>query len=151
MKLAIFYKDSGYYATVLRLFTGLPAYHVAFVDEALGRMWDMHLIRRVRVWPNDHYIRGGVKVELYELGNAVTAEYLNRMLETDTNTYGVLDYALFLFRPIYHLFGKSTRNAKGLICSEMCNVDMLACGMLTPWPIDKPPPSPADLAKWLKG
>jgi hypothetical protein len=44
---------------------------------------------------------------------------MEHLLSTDENAYGVLDYCLFALRPLYHLFGKSTRNAGGVICSEM--------------------------------
>ncbi|MDO8294374.1 MAG: hypothetical protein Q7T29_16150 [Gallionella sp.] len=48
---------------------------------------------------------------------------MERQLDVDTATYGWQDYLLFALRPLYHLLGKSTRNAGGVICSEMVNND----------------------------
>jgi hypothetical protein len=107
-------------------------------------MYDMHLIRRRRAWP--HYPEA--QVLLFD-APSVTVEYLEHMLETDTATYGWRDYLLFALRPIYHLLGRSTRNAGGVICSEMINNDIRACGGKTPWHPDDAPPSPCDLYGWL--
>ena len=46
----------------------------------------------------------------------ISADYLDHMLDTDDNTYGWRDYLLFGCARD-HLFGKSTRNAGGVICS----------------------------------
>jgi hypothetical protein len=62
--------------------------------------------------------------------------------------YSVVDYILFGLRPLFHLFGQSTRNAGGLICSEMVNIDAVRAGVLTKWPLDAAPPSPADWYRW---
>ena len=109
-------------------------------------MWDMHLIRRRRAWP--HYGEG--EVLLFDVPEAaVTHDYLEDRLQSDEHRYGVLDYALFALRPIYHLLGLSTPNARGVICSEMINVDIHACGGRTPWPPNDAPPSPCDFYRWL--
>lgn len=147
MKLAIIFNDHKLSGWLTKVWTGCYAYHVAWVDEATGKMWDMNLIRRRRAWP--HY-QDEQLVLLFDAPGNVTVEYLERMLDIDEATYGWRDYLLFALRPIYHLFGRSTRNAGGVICSEMINIDIWNCGGTTPWnPIDLPP-SPCDLYGWLK-
>lgn len=58
-------------------------------------------------------------VKLFDAPCNVTRDYLESKLETDTAWYGMKDYILFALRPLFHLFGKSTVNAGGVICSEM--------------------------------
>lgn len=121
--------------------TGSACYHVGFADDEY--FWDMHLIRRRRLWPEykakHQVITAPCPVE-------VTREYLDRMMDTDESTYGVLDYLLFALRPIYHLFGESTRNRKGVICSEMVYDDLVKNG----WDVRfKEVPSPADLERTI--
>lgn len=128
-------------ATLTRLFTGSTCYHVGFTD---GRhFWDMNLIRRRRLWdgmyPPEH-------VRLVECPVAVTAEYLDHKLDTDDSTYGWKDYILFALRPVYHLFGRSTRNLGGVICSELVYGDLRACGW-DGWFAEVP--SPADMERVL--
>ena len=106
-------------------------------------MYDMHLIRRRREWP--HY----ANYQLFDVPGNVWREYLERMLDTDTNVYGVFDYLLFMLRPLYHWLGKSTPNAGGVICSEMANFDIWANGGATPWLPEAAPPSPCDLYRFL--
>lgn len=144
MKLAVIFNANNLSGRLTRIFTGCNAYHVAWVDDDAGRMYDMHLLRRRRLWP--HYPEAQVLV--FD-APAVTREHLERQLETDDATYGFLDYLLFALRPLYHLVGKSTRNRGGVICSEMINNDIWACGGRTPWRPDDPPPSPCDLYRWL--
>lgn len=144
MKLAIIFNRRRFSGMLTRLFTGCYAYHCAWVDEEGGHMYDMHLIRRRRVWP--YYDEG--QVLLFDVP-AVTREYLEHQLSTDSNTYGFFDYLLFGLRGLFHLVGKSTRNAGGVICSEMVNIDMRACAQGTPWRETDPPPSPCDLYRWL--
>lgn len=146
MKLAIIFNSEKLSGRLTKLFTGCYAYHAAWVDEEAGRMYDMHLIRRRRVWP--HYPEA--QVLLFDVPE-VTREYLEQQLETDGHIYGWMDYLLFGLRPIYHLLGRSTRNAGGLICSEMVNYDVWRCGGETPFSPFDAPPSPCDLFHWLKG
>lgn len=147
MKIAIIFNDLKLSGRLTRFWTGCYAYHSAWVDEASGKMWDMNLLRRRRAWP--HY--PAEKVMLFDAPGNVTTEYLERQLETDANTYGWRDYLLFSVRPILHLFGRSTINAGGVICSEMVNNDIWSTGGRTPWPPDGPPPSPCDLFRFLEG
>jgi hypothetical protein len=141
MKIAFIYgkKPSS---TLTKIFTGSSCYHVGFTDGV--KFWDMHLIRRRRLWS----IYNDKKTVLIEAPVSITAEYLDHKLDTDEARYGVIDYILFGLRPIYHLFGKSTRNAGGVICSEMVVDDLNANG----WPYSfKEVPSPADLELALGG
>lgn len=130
-------------STLTMLATGSTCYHVGFTDGF--HFWDMNLIRRRRRWvglyPED-------KVILAECPVAVTAEYLDWKLDTDDSRYGVWDYMLFALRPLYHLFGQSTRNMGGKICSETVLDDLQAKG----WPVVfEEVPAPADLELEILG
>lgn len=136
MKLAFIYGKQPS-ATLTRLFTGSACYHVGLTD---GRhFWDMHLIRRRRLWAG---LYPAERVLLAECPVDVPREFLEQRLDTDTAVYGVLDYLLFALRPLYHLIGSSTRNMGGVICSEMVAADLAACGWEQRF---VEVPSPADL------
>jgi hypothetical protein len=129
-------------SSLTKFFTGSTCYHCGFTDGV--KFWDMNLIRRRRLWP------------LYPAGHVIavatpvpmTAAYLDQQLDTDSVRYGVLDYALFGLRWLYHLVGKSTRNAGGLICSELVANDLIANG----WSVRfDEVPSPADLELAILG
>lgn len=142
MKIAFIYgKEPS--STLTQFFTGSRCYHVGFTDG--HHFWDMHLIRRRRLWaglyPARHVILAECPVE-------VTAEYLDYKLDTDTAQYGVLDYLLFALRPIYHVFGYSTRNAGGVICSEMVADDLISRGWQRRY---VEVPAPADLEATVLG
>ena len=127
---------------ITKLFTGSTCYHVGFTDGKY--FWDMNLIRRRRNWP----LYPTDKVILANCPSFVTKKYLEHKLTTDDNRYGVLDYLLLALRPIYHLFGLSTRNAGGKICSEMVWDDLNACGWT--WQYFEVP-SPATLEDCILG
>lgn len=141
MKIAFIYGKQPS-STLTRIFTGSTCYHVGFTDGK--RFWDMHLIRRRRLWPRypeEHVILVDCPVD-------VSAEYLDHRLDTDDAVYGWRDYLLFALRPFYHLVGKSTRNAGGVICSEMVAEDLRANG----WPVRfDEVPSPGDLELLILG
>ena len=141
MKIAFIYNKQPS-STLTKIFTGSSCYHVGFTDGV--KFWDMHLIRRRRLWS----IYNNKKTVLIEAPVSITAEYLDHKLDTDKARYGVIDYLLFGLRPIYHLFGKSTRNAGGVICSEMVVDDLNANGWRYTF---KEVPSPADLEYALGG
>lgn len=147
MKIAIILNKDKLSGRLTKLFTGCTAYHVVWVDEEKGLMYDMNLLRRRRKWP--YY--PAKDVLMFELSVNVTREYLEEKLTGDDNVYGFVDYLMFALRPLYHLFGKSTRNAGGVICSEMVNTDIWNCGGSTPWNPQMAPPSPCDLLKFLSG
>jgi hypothetical protein len=69
---------------------------------------------------------------------------MDQLLSTADYNYGYIDYLLFALRPIYHLFGKSTRNADGVICSELVYSVLLMNGWKHRF---KEVPSPADLER----
>ena len=144
MKLAIILNDKKLSGLLTRIMTGCYAYHVAWVSDDTKTMYDMHFQRRRRHWP--YYSKG--QIMTFEFPQ-VTQDFQEHKLTTDEAVYGVIDYCLFLLRPVYHLFGKSTRNVGGVICSEMTNSDLIECGVETPWPADAPPPSPCDILRWL--
>jgi hypothetical protein len=147
MKIAIIINTSNLSGRLTKFFTGCYAYHVAWVDEEAGLMYDMNLLRRVRYWP--HYEHGSFKLFDQPEKSNVTREFLEKKLKVDENHYGVIDYLMFALRPFYHLIGKSTRNAGGKICSESLNDDIHECGGFTPWHPNDEPPSPCDILKWL--
>jgi hypothetical protein len=146
MKIAIIFNADKLSGKLTNFFTGCHAYHVGFVDVENNKFYDMNLIRRRRIW--SEYARKREYL-LFEAPGNVTRDYLEHMLDTDKNRYGVIDYCLFALRPIYHLLGASTRNAGGVICSEMINIDVQACHGFTPWALDAPPPSPCDWHRYL--
>lgn len=144
MKLAIIINDKKFMGILTKFFTGEYAYHCGWADEEMGKFYDMYKQNRIRSWPayrDDEVI-------MFDIPE-VTREYLN-----DTYTkpikYSKVDFCLFALRPLYHLFGKSTRNASGKICSEAANDDMWNCGVKTPFDPKNEPPSPADLLRYLK-
>jgi hypothetical protein len=124
MKIAFIYSKSKFMAKLCKFFTGSYCYHVAWVDDSTNVMYDMNLLRRKREWP--HYPSD--RVLLVESPVNISAQYLEKKLETDNNKYGVIDYLLFSIRPLFHLIGKSTPNAGGVICSEMVYDDLRAHG-----------------------
>jgi hypothetical protein len=144
MKLAIFYNKKKLSGKLTRFFTGRPLYHVGWYDDATGLFYDMHAIRRRRYWLDYSKGKQFVLVDFPE----VHAAHLEHQLNVSEQLYGFMDYALFGIRPIFHVFGQSTRNAGGVICSEMIALDAEACGVLHPWYGDAPPPSPADWYQW---
>ena len=145
MKLGIIFNANKLSGKLTHFFTGCYAYHAIWVDDTANVMYDMHWIRRKRTWP--HY--NPEHVILFDVPK-VTAEYLENKLMTDTQWYGILDYCLFLLRPIYHIFGRNTRNANGVICSEMINDDIWNCGGNTQFNPKQEPPSPCDLYNYFK-
>jgi hypothetical protein len=88
---------------------------------------------------------------LFDCPAPITSEDCEEFLKRDSQVhYGFLDYLLFALRPLYHLFGKSTRNAGGMICSEMVNLWLWRIRPgCTPWPPDQAPPSPCDFYPFL--
>jgi hypothetical protein len=123
-------------------FTGSTAYHCGFVDEESGTFYDMSWIPRKTNWPRYHAPKF---VYLYDVPK-LTKDTCELFLKQDSEIkYGVMDYILFGFRWAFHLVGKSTPNAGGWICSEMCAAWLTAVG----YDIEmQPVPSPATLESW---
>lgn len=138
----VFCYNHGISSALTKLWTGSACYHVGFTDGV--HFWDQNLIRRRRLWP----CYDQQNIILAECPVPVSAEYLDHMLDTDESTYGWRDYMLFALRPLYHLFGKSTRNAGGVICSELVYNDLQANGWNTCF---MEVPSPADLEETILG
>lgn len=145
MKLAIFLDRDSLLGKLCKFFTGCYAYHTAFVDEELGLVYDRSFLFRRRLWPNLKHKHS--TVYLFDFPN-VTQEFLEHKLSTDSDRYGVLDFALFGARKFYHIVGRPTRNLNGKICSDEENEYLRECGYVTPWTLDVPPPSPCDLLQW---
>ncbi len=144
-KIAFIYSEKKLSGKLTKFFTGSYCYHVGWVvtnpHTNEEEFFDMHLLRRVRPWP---YYGSDKVIKLVDPGVEVSWEYLYGELKSDENAYGVMDYVLFGIRPLMHLFGKSTKNAGGVICSEMVYNDLWNNGY------DKiffEVPSPADLEK----
>jgi hypothetical protein len=149
VKLAIIFADpeKKLSARLTLFFTGCTAYHIGFVDLKKDKFYDMHLIRRRRLWSDYSAKRDYL---LFDCPGVVTSEYLELMIDTCKDLYGIWDYALFGLRGLYHLVGASTRNAGGVICSEMINMDIKTCGGDTPWLLSDEPPSPCDWLRFLR-
>lgn len=146
MKLAIIHApaDKRISAWLTQLFTGSTAYHCGFVDESDGTFFDMNLLPRKVAWPRYAPPKW---VNLYPVPMLTRAQCEAYLKIDGSVRYGVMDYILFGLRPLYHLFGKSTRNAGGMICSEMCAVWLERSGYDAP---TEPVPSPADLEAWAR-
>jgi hypothetical protein len=120
--------------------TGSYAYHIAFVDTELSKMWDMNIIFRRRIWP--HYRPECVR--FYECPTLLTVEDLELELDTSTDVYGVLDYSFFALKKIFSM--NKAPSFKGKICSEKVLDILVRHGWRNPF---KSVPSPADFEKVL--
>jgi hypothetical protein len=144
MKIAFIFNENKLSGKLTNFFTGCYCYHVGFVDEDRDIFYDMNLLRRKRRW--SVYRAHVAQAILIECPVTISADYLEEQLLEDCNWYGVFDYALFALRPLYHALGKSTRNAGGVICSEMVYDDLVANG----WHVVLPEvPSPCALYNLL--
>lgn len=150
MKLVFVYNKDKLSGRLTKIFTGSYCYHVGFLDDEAkflggnGKIfYDMDLLRRKRMW---YGLYNPLNVVIIDCPARITTSYLEMKLTSDDQSYGFLDYLLFALRPIYHLFGKSTRNASGLICSEMVYNDLRE----NDWKVEfSEVPSPADLERAL--
>lgn len=144
MKIAFVFNEKKTAGKLTKFFTGCYCYHVAIVDEERDILYDMNLLRRKRRYSS---YSSGKTIVLIESPVTITSEYLEEQLLTDNNRYGILDYLRFGLRPLYHLFGASTPNAGGVICSEMVHNDLFENG----WAVLFPEvPSPCDLYEVLR-
>jgi len=143
--LAVILNPNSTPGKLCKFWTGLPAYHCGFLDMEGQMFYDMHLLMRRRPWPWPLYTTSQVAL----FPTLVTKETLESALSSELGTYGYLDYLMFALRPFFHLFGRSTPNAGGLICSELCNNLLVCSGHNTPWDSGDAPPSPADLYRYF--
>ena len=139
MKIAIISNPKKLSSKLTQFFTGSPAYHICFVDESIGKMWDMNLLFRRRLWP--HY--KPENVTFYQCPVNVTVDDLELWLDTDEDWYSVLEYTAFAIKKIFTGYKPSF---KGAICSEKVAQILEKNGWLSPF---ESTPSPADFEKVL--
>lgn len=145
MKLAIISSKSKLSGKLTKFWTGSYAYHCGFVDIASDTFYDMHWLPRKSSWLEHGY----KDVQLFEVD--LTVSECEVGLKRDSKfIYGWRDYTLFAIRKLYHMFGQSTVNANGIICSELCNNWLwLNKAHSTPFNPLGEPPSPADLERFF--
>ena len=139
MKIAIISNPQKFSSKLTQFFTGSPAYHICFVDEELGKMWDMNLLFRRRIWP--HY--NPENFIFYACPVNVSANDLEWWLDHDEDWYGFLDYTSFAIKKLFTNFRPSF---KGAICSEKVEQILVKSGWVSPF---NGTPSPADFEKVL--
>ena len=139
MKIAIISNPKKLSSKLTQFFTGSPAYHICFVDESIGKMWDMNLLFRRRLWP--HY--KPENVTFYQCPVNVTVDDLELWLDTDEDWYSVLEYTAFAIKKLFTGYKPSF---KGAICSEKVAQILEKNGWLSPF---ESTPSPADFEKVL--
>lgn len=156
VKIFISFNNDKLSGKLTKFFTGCYAYHMGFAVPESKAIYDMNLLfRKISM-----KYRVGDDVALFDLpeGIDITEQYLqdevNRGVEelcsNDSmlkNLYGFIDYFLFGFRWVYHIFGKSTPNYGGVICSEKVNDILIKHGWNSPF--KKEVPSPCDFAKYF--
>lgn len=144
IQLAIIYSKTKLSGRLTKFWTGEYAYHCGFLDAENDTFYDMNLLPRKVYWSAKKY--KDFTLHPCKLTVADCEEYLK--LDSLNVRYGVLDYSLFALRPIFHFFGKSTRNLGGEICSEWVNKCLWRkVQNSTPFnPLDAPP-SPADFVR----
>jgi hypothetical protein len=145
VKIVIILNKDNIFGRLTKFFTGCPAYHIGFLDEASNRFYDMNLLFRRRIWP----VYVGDQYEMYDCPISLSAADLERQLETDWDYYGVLDYLFFGLRKIPQFFGFTVKNYKGSICSEKVNQILIDHGWDSPWGLHDMPPSPCDWRTYL--
>jgi len=148
-KIVIFIDPSKPFGKLTKIFTGCYAYHTAFLQEESGYIYDMYLMRRRRYWDSIKKEYEG-KYLIYDSPIEILEDYFVNSILNRSDPYGFKDYLLFGLRPIYHLFGKSTRNEKGVVCSEMILEDLASNGWLDMPKEWKEIPSPCDWYNLLK-
>jgi hypothetical protein len=147
-KIVFFLNTKSFKGWLMKAVTGCYSYHCGFLMQDTQTFYDMFWMRRRQRWmdvvnaPN----HAGSVFKIIDSPVEIPEQYLiDQILDANTH-YGVIDYIRFGFRWAYHLVGKATPNAKGLICSEMVNYDLI----LHHWHVTyKEVPSPCDLIKGL--
>jgi hypothetical protein len=147
IKVAIIFNQRKLSGKLTRFFTGEYAYHIGFLHIESDTFFDMHILPRKVSWAAKKYYE-------YTLHDChLTKEDCEAFLKRDSLDvrYGVMDYTLFALRGLYHLFGKSTRNANGWICSEMVNNWLWRkTDKATAFDPELAPPSPADFVRFYR-
>jgi hypothetical protein len=142
MKIGFVYSKEKLSGRLTKFWTNSYCYHVFIYDNENGKMYDQHLLFRRRRWPQYETTH----VALVDSPVEISSQFLEDLLDTDENVYGWIDYLLFAFRSLYHFFGQSTPNAKGVICSELVYNILKANGWNRSF---LEVPSPADMEKAL--
>lgn len=148
IKLGFIVRKDYFPSKLTKLFTGCYCYHVGFHDIETDTFYDMNFTKRARKnitqrYKPEHIIHVDCPVE-------ITVEDLQNDIIYNNTLYGLFDYLLFSVRWLYHLFGQSTPNAGGLICSEWCNDLLVEHGWTeSPFSPDEEVPSPCDLLSAL--
>lgn len=145
--LALISDKNKFSGKLTKFWTNSYAYHIGFVDVDSDTFYDMHWTPRKTSWSGHKYknyifyVTGLTKLQC--------EEYMK--MDSLKQRYGWKDYTLFALRPLFHLFGYSTINAGGWICSEMVNEWLWRDKeSSTPFYPKLAPPSPADFELWLE-
>lgn len=150
MYVAFILSDTNWEGKLTKIFTDSYCYHVGFLSDDKKWFYDMHLVKRRSPWEGQYdsenvmLMQCPVKEEdlLDDIADS------NADISSGSVWYGVLDYLMFAFRPLFHLLGKSTPNFTGIICSEWVNDMLISAGVQTGFDENEGPPSPADLLRF---
>jgi hypothetical protein len=147
IKLAIIFNENKLSGKLTKFWTGEYAYHIGFYDDTTDTFYDMSILPRKVYWSAKNY--KDFTLHTTNLTAADCEAYLKQ--DSLYVRYGVIDYTLFALRPLFHFFGKSTRNANGWICSEMVNNWLWRKQLnATEWNPKDAPPSPADFVRLFR-
>jgi hypothetical protein len=147
-KIVFFLHPGSFKGWLMKAFTGCYSYHCGILMEDTQTFYDMFWMRRRRPWAEvlTQLNHQGSVFKIIDSPVDIKEDYLISAILDNNTHYGVADYALFALRWVYHLIGKPTINAKGMICSEMVYYDLL----LHSWGGQfKEVPSPCDLIRAL--
>lgn len=147
-KIVFFLNTKSFKGWLMKKFTGCYSYHCGFLMEDTQMFYDMFWMRRRLPWGTVINAKNheGSTFKIIDSPVEIPENYLASCILDSNTHYGVLDYIRFGFRWAYHLVGKTTKNAGGLICSEMVHNDLI----LHHWHVTyKEVPSPCDLIKAL--
>lgn len=147
-KIVFFLNPKSFKGWLMKAFTGCYSYHCGFLMEDTQMFYDMFWMRRRAPWA-DVMAQPNHKGSIFKIIDSpvtIDESYLVDQILNHNTHYGVVDYAKFALRWVYHFVGKSTPNADGVICSEMVHVDLKAHHWSV---VYKEVPSPCDLIKGL--
>lgn len=149
----VFNKDK-FSGKLTKFFTGSYAYHCGFYVPETDNMYDMNML--FRRLPNGKARYSSNQVVFIPCPVTITEDDLKAEIFSDVESfcdrnyvgslYGFLDYIAFALKPAYHLFGKSTPNFDGQICSEKVNSLLVKAGWSSPF---REVPSPADFVQYF--
>jgi hypothetical protein len=149
-KIVFFLHPGSFKGWLMKVATGCYSYHCGVLMQDTQMFYDMFWMRRRRPWEevvNQTNHQGSV-FKIIDSPVEIGEDYLISSILDNNTHYGIKDYALFALRWAYHLIGKPTKNAQGMICSEMVYYDLL----VHKWGESfKEVPSPCDLIRSLTG